>query len=178
MDPAIIFLILSPPVIGVGLWLYDRDYRLHGRTLLPGVAGVLVAFFMPFLVLGYSMPLFPTPSRPIEYLGYFVMFFGLIAGLAVALRFRSALRIVGSRADQLYVSGPYRYSRNPQYVLTFGFPAGYAMTGGTVLSWIAVGMFAVVLHITILIEERHLTRTFGDAYREYMAATPRYFWRW
>ncbi len=177
LPPNIAYLIVSPPVIGVGMWLWNRDLLRHGRAKLLGVTGLLAAWLMPFLVLGYSQPLFPPPKRFIQWLGYALMSVGLGGGLLAATRFRSAERIVGMKSNRLFVGGPYRFSRNPQYVLTALFPTGYALTWRSPMSWVAVGLFAIVVHLTVLVEERHLTRVFGDKYLEYKNSTPRYLGR-
>ena len=59
-------------------------------------------------------------------------------------------------------SGPYRYSRNPQYVTYFLLLLGYALLGRTPLAWIALAEYWVVVHLIVLIEEEHLERRFGS----------------
>jgi protein-S-isoprenylcysteine O-methyltransferase Ste14 len=42
------------------------------------------------------------------------------------------------------------------------------------MAFLGVALYWVVVHLTILIEEEHLTRAYGDAYQEYKRTTPRY----
>lgn len=76
--------------------------------------------------------------------------------------------------SSLTTAGPYRHSRNPMYV---GWTAGYL--GATVLAgsaWPLLPLPAVLLlvHRAVRREERALERRFGDAYRAYRRAVPRY----
>lgn len=73
--------------------------------------------------------------------------------------------------------GVYRWSRNPQYVAYMFFLVGYALTGVGVMAWAGVLLYLVLMHLTVLVEEEHLERQFGDVYRVSKRETPRYF-RW
>lgn len=77
---------------------------------------------------------------------------------------------------QPIVSGPYRLSRNPQWVGLVLVLAGAAVMTGT---WLYVGvvlLVAVIYHQQILAEETVCLEQYGDDFRGYMAAVPRYFW--
>jgi protein-S-isoprenylcysteine O-methyltransferase Ste14 len=167
-------LLLAPPVIAAGLWRYRADFRRHGRTTPLGVTLLLAAWLMPHLVLGYAIPLFQTPTTPRQWTGYVLMAIGLV-GCALALRRRfSTAMVVGRDATSLVTDGPYRWSRNPQYVAYTPFPIGYALTGVAPMAWAGVALYLVLVHLTVRVEEEHLARQFGDRYRDYRAATPRY----
>jgi protein-S-isoprenylcysteine O-methyltransferase Ste14 len=66
------------------------------------------------------------------------------------------------------------YSRNLQSVTYVVFPAGYAIMGRTILAWVALVLFWIVVHFIVLIEEEHQERRFGEAYRTHKRDTPRY----
>lgn len=176
MGTSEILLILSPFVITAGLLRYRRDYRRHGRTTKVGVFLLLAAWFMPMSVLGFAVPLFSQPERPAQFIGYGLMVLALVLTLIPLRRFSSRM-VVGWDADRLVTSGAYRWSRNPQYVAFVPFALGYAMTGRSILAYIGVALFLLVVHLTMLVEEEHLERVFGDAYRRYRQATPRYLFR-
>lgn len=174
MPTSLLILVLSPPVIGLGLWRYRADYRRHGRTTPLGVTLLLAAWLMPHLVLGYAFPMFQTPATPRQWTGYALMAVGLV-GCALVLRRRfSPAMVVGRDATSLVTDGPYRWSRNPQYVAYTPFLVGYALTGVDVMAWAGVALYVVLAHLTVRIEEEHLARQFGDRYLAYQAATPRY----
>ncbi len=169
-----IFLALSPAVIAVGVLRYRRDFRRFGRTTVLGVVLLLTAWLIPHLVLGYSMPLFPPPRTPVQWTGYGLMVLGVILALVPLRRFSSRM-VVGIDTKRLITSDIYRFSRNPQYTGYALFPLGYAMIGHTFLAYAGVALFVVLMHLTVLVEEEHLERRFGDEYRRYRAKTPRYF---
>ena len=178
MAPSAVFLVLAGPVIIAGLLRYRTDYRRHGHTTQVGVALLLTAWLVPHLVLGFAFPAFQAPHTPRQWTGYALMAFGIL-GCSLVLRRRfSAAMVVGRNAQTLVTDGPYRWSRHPQYVAYTPFPVGYALTGVAVMAWVGVALYFVVMHLTMLVEEEHLTRQFGDRYRAYCASTPRYlFWR-
>lgn len=75
----------------------------------------------------------------------------------------------------LVTSGPYRISRNPQYLGIAFFHAAFAFGFGVM--WALVLLPAVLLSIDRLIiprEELYLERRFGQDYREYKARVRRW----
>src|SRR6478672_10026337 len=71
----------------------------------------------------------------------------------------------------------YGYSRNPMYqgfiILVLGIGV-LLRSDGTMLMLLPAAM--LVHYGVVLREERYLDRRFGEAYRRYMAAVPRYGW--
>ncbi len=176
MPAADLWLLLAGPVMAIGLLKYRADYRRHGRTTALGVVLLLAAWMMPHLILGYALPMFPLPRSARQWTGYALMVVGLIGCLVPMRRFSTAM-VVGRADPQLVTGGPYRWSRNPQYVAYTLFPVGYALTGIAVMAWVGVALYLVLVHLTVLIEEEHLERQFGEAYRAYKRTTPRYLLR-
>ena len=174
MDLSKIFLALAPAVIAIGVLKYRSDYRRFGRTTVLGVVLLLAAWVMPHMVLGYSMPMFPPPRTPVQWTGYGLMVLGVILSLVPLRRFSSRM-FVGIDSKRLITSDIYRFSRNPQYTGYALFPLGYAMVGHNLVAYAGVALFVVLMHLTVLVEEEHLERTFGDEYRRYKEKTPRYF---
>ena len=56
----------------------------------------------------------------------------------------------------------------------FFIVAAYAIMGRTILAWVSLLLYWIVVHFVVLIEEEHLVRRFGHAYRTYKRDTPRY----
>ena len=170
---AMVCLLLTPPVVAVGLWRYRADYRRFGHTTWVGLTGVCLAFLMPHLVLNYAFPIVLVPDAPIEVVGFGIMALGLLGCLWPLTHFSKGMW-TGRSQPRLVTTGPYRISRNPQYVTYFFFLAGYAVIGRTWVAWIALVLYWVVVHLIVLIEEEHLERRFGSEYRTYKDSTPRY----
>jgi protein-S-isoprenylcysteine O-methyltransferase Ste14 len=71
-------------------------------------------------------------------------------------------------ATALMREGPYRWSRNPQYVAFVAMYVGAALVTNTVWPLLLLApVLAVVITAVIRREERYLQRTFGPAYEEY-----------
>jgi len=72
-------------------------------------------------------------------------------------------------------SGPYRWVRNPMYIGAFLLLLGYALCAGSVA---AIGVALVLIlaaHTFVLLyEEPTLEDRFGEGYRAYKRATPRW----
>jgi protein-S-isoprenylcysteine O-methyltransferase Ste14 len=76
---------------------------------------------------------------------------------------------------QPVINGPYRASRNPQWLGLFLVLLGSAIAVGI---WLYIGIVAVVgviYHIQILDEEKACIQKYGASYHDYMKRIPRYF---
>lgn len=166
------FLLLTPPAV-VKL---RRDYKLHGRLTWIGFALLTVWFFVPHLAVDFAV----RPTRPWglgQYIGLATSLLGLAVLLAAILSFRSAKKVFARDAGTLTRSGLYRRSRNPQYVGWFLFVLGFAVMGWTWRCWIALAMLVFALQVLVRVEEEHLSRVFGEAYRRFRAEVPRWIGR-
>ena len=77
--------------------------------------------------------------------------------------------------DRLITNGPYRYSRNPQYLSDSVSIFAYMIFTNSVFVWI-LGVLGIVLNILApFTEEPWLEEKFGPAYLEYKRQVPRYF---
>jgi steroid 5-alpha reductase family enzyme len=76
--------------------------------------------------------------------------------------------------DKPVTGGIYRYSRHPMYVTSFLMLLGAGIASA---SWIFLLLFVVDIilpHLFVEAEERYCIEKYGDAYREYIARTPRW----
>lgn len=88
--------------------------------------------------------------------------------------FDSAAQLSGTETGTLHATGIYRVTRNPQYLGISMALAGVAVaTRSAYTSLLAVGVTATYRR-WIPVEERHLTRAFGDSYRRYRASSHRW----
>jgi protein-S-isoprenylcysteine O-methyltransferase Ste14 len=72
-------------------------------------------------------------------------------------------------------SGPYRWVRNPMYIGAFLLLAGYALCATSFAALlVAFAMLAAAWLFVLVYEERSLERRFGESYRAYRRATPRW----
>jgi protein-S-isoprenylcysteine O-methyltransferase Ste14 len=76
--------------------------------------------------------------------------------------------------DRLITNGPYRFTRNPQYIGDSMSILGYMVFTNSWMVWV-LGILGVVLNILApFTEESWLEERFGDEYREYKARVPRF----
>jgi len=159
--------------IAWGLWKSRHDYRRHGRCTIWGFISVLFMFFMPHLMLDRAM-VYAVPDSLRDYLGLAICITSWSLCLIACIDFRSARKVLCLEAGRLTVRGLYRWSRNPQYVGWGVGIIGYALTGWTAECLASLLLFAVMVHLFILVEEEHLGRTFGEDYGTFCRAVPRY----
>jgi len=91
------------------------------------------------------------------------------------LTFGHRARVYGLREDELLTHGIYAWSRNPQYFGTFLVLLGTGLIASSIITLFLAGAFLFLIHVYIvLVEEPHLSKTFGKRYSEYRSATSRY----
>lgn len=107
----------------------------------------------------------------------------IIGGLVLLVY--STVHLLQKRQGGLVTSGPYRSVRHPQYLgmilLTLGltswsvwilnntFGTGFLRPSQTIAVWFLELLAYIVL---ALIEERHLTKTYGEAFTDYKSRVP------
>jgi protein-S-isoprenylcysteine O-methyltransferase Ste14 len=77
----------------------------------------------------------------------------------------------------LLARGPYAHTRNPMYVGELALWLGWAVWLGSPLIAVAAALLFAAMQRLIRREERDLQTEFGDAYRSYAAAVPRWLAR-
>jgi protein-S-isoprenylcysteine O-methyltransferase Ste14 len=97
-----------------------------------------------------------------------------ISLLGIVLYIVVSVNITSTPVNEPVTRGIYRYSRHPMYVFGFLAPLG---AGIAAASWLFI-LLTVILIITHCMngipEERSCLDAYGDAYRDYMAMTPRW----
>lgn len=79
------------------------------------------------------------------------------------------------RATAVVTDGPFRYTRNPMYLSMTGVLTAHAVLRGGWLPLIPVAAFVAVIDRTQIPAEEHaLSWSFGRAYDDYRATTPRW----
>ena len=93
----------------------------------------------------------------------------LIAWASRTLTVHATLGLGG----QLIRSGPYRWSRNPQYVGVCAYLASLTILSGSLLTGVACGAISLWFLTATFAEEPWLARQFGVEYEEYRRVVPR-----
>lgn len=107
----------------------------------------------------------------------------IAAGAGLALPAVFAFRVAGTHvepwkpASALVTAGIFQWLRNPMYVGLIASLAGLAILLASDWTLVMTVAFALLLHFGVVKrEERYLEAKFGDAYRRYRDAVPRYGW--
>lgn len=166
-------LALTVTVSATALFYARWEYRKRGSLSLLGLLIVSAMLFMPNLVLEYAT-IYEMPATWLDYVGVFIGIAGLLLCLVSIIFFRSVAKVLCIDAGNLTVSGPYRYSRNPQYVGWLLFLLGFALNDWSLWCLAALLVVAISLHLLVLIEEEHLHRVFGERYDDFRHKVPRY----
>lgn len=147
-------------------WLFaDPKQMIHGLKKLTLRIGQLLAFVFVVLV-----SLTPLPSQP---LGFALI--GMALYVTGTVLVPISLHYFGQAPnDQPVLDGPYRFSRNPQWVGLFFVLFGLAISAHSWLLVIMVILVGLTYHIQILEEEGVCRAKYGTTYDDYLQAVPRY----
>jgi protein-S-isoprenylcysteine O-methyltransferase Ste14 len=167
---------LSILVSTVALLYSRRTYRVKGKLNLLGTFLLCAMLFIPNLLIDYATT-YEMPGTPLDYFGVIVCLAGLVLCIAAMIYFGSVSKILCLKTGNMTISGPYRWSRNPQYLGWFLFLLGFTLNDWSLWCLAALLVVGVSLHFLVLIEEQHLRRVFGDEYADFYLKTPRYLGR-
>lgn len=161
------------------VWRVPAEFVDHGRisgvTFLAGlvtfggsVACTLVAAWLS------TWPV-PIPGVLAWLGGGALALAGASFHLAARLQFGSTRLAWGLAADRLVTSGVYRYSRNPQLVGISLLLFGLAIVGRSGAALVLAALFWLCCLVSASVEERILEARYGEPYRQYKSAVPRFF---
>jgi len=99
---------------------------------------------------------------------------GIIAAIGILIRAWASGHI--RKNQNLAVSGPYSYTRNPLYLGSFVLGVGFTIAAG--VWWLGIIFIALFLGIylpVMRVESGELTKLFGAEYEEYARRVPLFF---
>jgi len=148
------------------LWLFaDPKGGVRGIKIFLLRAGQVLAF--AFLAVVCFTPLLQAPVA-LSVVGLGLYGAGTVV-VVVSIHYFGKASI-----GRPTLEGPYRLSRNPQWVGLFGVFLGLAISCGSWLLLVAVAMVGAIYHIQILEEERMCRAEFGPEFDDYLRRVPRY----
>jgi len=147
----------------------------------PGLPVHPPVIYLAVLLVGIGLhhwrPISPLPGRWGDIVGIVLIVLGVAIMPPVLLRFRRAGTPFNPHkpASALITDGPYRFSRNPAYVvLTLWYlGAGLLLHNGWILL-LSPPLVLVMDRCVIRKEEQHLEAEFGEEYRRYKATVRRW----
>jgi protein-S-isoprenylcysteine O-methyltransferase Ste14 len=81
------------------------------------------------------------------------------------------------RGQTLITEGPYRFTRNPQYIGDLALIAGFVLWSDSPRALSVAIAISIAVCLFPRTEEPWLGELFGDAYTRYRRRTPRFLWR-
>jgi protein-S-isoprenylcysteine O-methyltransferase Ste14 len=152
-------------VIGLPLWLYEV---------------FAYAWPVPFHVVPESLGRVILAGGAARTLGAVLVTSGLALFALALAAFGDGWRvgIDTERPGALVTRGVFHLSRNPIFVFMNLYAWGTFLLSGRLLFLIFAVVASAGLHAQVRREERFLEDTYGEAYRTYCAATPRYLSKW
>jgi protein-S-isoprenylcysteine O-methyltransferase Ste14 len=128
--------------------------------------------------------IFPYPFNIELFNSLFLRIMGIAMVIAGFIFYIWALKNLGNswrlgidenHPGKLVTTGIYSKTRNPVYVFFNLYFFGIFLINGNLIFLIFTVFIMVNLHFMILEEEKFLIKTFGKEYKNYIAATGRYF---
>jgi protein-S-isoprenylcysteine O-methyltransferase Ste14 len=151
-----------------------RIYPLRRKNawyyLMWSLFNFIFASNLVFVVLDWDSGIWTSPLR------FWVAVPALLAGSAFLLWAIATLGLknTSGRRDGFVATGPYRFSRNPQYVGDFFIFAGMSIFANSGVVMVANLLTAFVFVLAPLAEETWLEEQYGDTYAAYRAVVPRF----
>ncbi len=144
------------------------------QLISPVLAMICLA---AMLLLNRLCPILHVLRFPFDLIGLLVGGFGLAICCAAHRQFKRAGTTLYpfNQPEKLVTEGLFRYTRNPMYLgLTFFLAGGWLLLGSLSPLAIVAAFQQIAERWYIAHEERRLTATFGKAYTDYQARTPRW----
>ena len=163
--------------------LAQKEHPLAVRIVAVLFAGVLIVYLIPRFIINQGRALDELLGLSDLYFGAInLLIGGLLALAGLSLGLWSVLdqfeRGRGTPlpfmpTQELLVSGPFRYCRNPMTLGTIVFYLGIAIAAGTLCgALIALLIGAGLITYLKRFEERELEERFGEAYVRYKSEVP------
>jgi protein-S-isoprenylcysteine O-methyltransferase Ste14 len=140
------------------------------RLTWAGFLALIFPLNALLLVLDWNSWRFHSPLRfivgaPLAMLGALLVSWGIAT---LGFRNTSGLK------DGFVAAGPYRFTRNPQYVGDIILFLGLSLCANSLYLWITHALLSLIFVITPLAEEPWLEARYGASYREYKGQAPRF----
>ena len=151
----------------------DRPGVIAAAPILFGVA-LAIGFFLHAIA---PLRIAPLAGATVGLAGAMLIVIGPLLSAAVVRAFRSAGTNVSPyrETSRFVCAGPYRYTRNPDYIGQTLMYAGIALVANSWWPLLLLPLaLSVIQHGVVRREERYLAAKFGQEYRDYTARVPRW----
>ncbi|MEN8193588.1 MAG: isoprenylcysteine carboxylmethyltransferase family protein [Bacteroidota bacterium] len=149
-----------------GLLPKDIGKRLTPAGEIKKVRSIMLAVFFTMIVYSIFVPL--RLGTAWFYVGLAVYIVGFVISCA------ALFSIASTQPGEPFTTGMYRYSRHPIALGTLLPMIGAGIASASWLFLLLSVILMVITHLAAIAEESTTIKKFGDAYKEYMAKTPRW----
>lgn len=161
------------------VWSVARPDRRIWPPPGPGSWQYVVTWILFFAACGLNACLLFLDWNSWIFPGRLRLLVGIPLALLVATLALWGVRTVGWKnssglSDGFVTAGPYRFTRNPQYVGDDVLSLGLGIIANSELLWVTHALLAVVFVFTPPSEEVWLREHYGEAYERYRRGTPRF----
>jgi len=128
------------------------------------------------VVLSFGLPVGHVISCPYNLLGAIPVVIGFIVNVIASNAFDRIGTTVKpfEESSALVTGGVFRLSRHPMYAGMIVLVTGIAVILGALTPFLVLIPFVWIIRRFVIVEERAMEETFGDAYREYRARVRRW----
>ena len=137
--------------------LTKKEKRIINAVFLSMVISFIYAVFSPLQM-----------DTAWLYIGLVIYFFGMVFMIIAVRNFASSSR------DRVITKGLYRFTRNPEYIGLLLMQTGLGIACSSWLYLLLTVMLLFLLNANLPAEERYCLYKYGDDYRKYKNATPRW----
>lgn len=161
----------------IGHAFRDRRGSAQWWSRLISSLGVLFAVVAPLAELAGLAPFAFLAQTPIRVAGLLLVVLGIVGTVGAQSAMGASWRadVDPEARTALVTTGPYRLVRNPILTATATTAIGLALIVPNVLAVAMLAAFVLAMQIQVrLVEEPHLERVHGAAYRDYAARVGRF----
>ena len=153
---------------------YEDD---RPRTVLHPPTVMMIALTSGFLLRVFFGGYLPLPRAFAEGVGGLMVIFALGVFTAAVSAFAAGGEALkpDTPSKQLFVNGPYRFSRNPIYLAMMLFGIGFGVATSNLWIILTTALSGLLFHFFVILpEERYLEDKFGPEYETYKNAVRRW----
>jgi len=158
--------VLSGKLIDSEVWKKAAGANMQLNKTEKKLSNIISFLFYALIAYSFFLPLkFGTIWL---YVGLLIYLLGAIIETTAMLNFFT------TSVNKPVTKGVYRISRNPVYLGMFLIFIGISLVGASWVFLLATVALVILIHISVVSEERWCLEKYGDTYREYVNRTPRW----
>jgi protein-S-isoprenylcysteine O-methyltransferase Ste14 len=158
--------VLSGKLIDSEVWKKATGADMQLNETEKKISKIISFLFYALIAYSFFIPL---------KLGTIWLYVGLLVYLlGVIIETTAMLNFLTTPVNKPVIKGVYRVSRNPVYLGMFLMFIGISVACASWVFLLATVALVILIHVSLVSEERWGSERYGDTYREYMKRIPRW----